>query len=65
MEGDVDKLVLDELGLAISLGYLEEKQVISSLERRSGYTDVILTGPSIPPPLLKMADQVTELRNSF
>ncbi len=62
LKGDLDQVVLDEIGLAIALGYLTEKDFISTLEKRSKKIDVILTGPSIPPGVMKMADQVTELR---
>jgi cob(I)alamin adenosyltransferase len=58
----VDLLVLDELGLAIELGYLPAAEVIATLEQRPSHLDVILTGPSIPADLLAMADQVTQLR---
>jgi cob(I)alamin adenosyltransferase len=58
----VDLLVLDELGLAIELGYIGARDVISTLEQRPAHLDVILTGPSIPLELLAMADQVTQLR---
>ena len=63
--GDLDQLVLDELGLAIALGYLDEKEVRDSLEARPGSMDVIITGPSIPESLMGLADQVTELRRGF
>lgn len=63
--GDLDQLVLDELGLAIALGYLEEAEVRDSLEARPGSMDVIITGPSIPESLMGLADQVTELRRGF
>ena len=60
--GHVDLLVLDELGLAMDLGYLPMDGVMATLEQRPAHLDVILTGPSIPAPLMAMADQVTELR---
>lgn len=60
--GSLDLLVLDELGLAMELGYLESMEVISTLEQRPAHLDVILTGPSMPPALLAMADQLTQLR---
>jgi len=60
----IQKLVLDEIGLAIQLGLLEEEELISTLEDRLSSIDVILTGPSIPPKVIAMADQVTELRCS-
>ena len=62
---DLDQLVLDELGLAIALGYLDEAEVRDSLDARPGSMDVIITGPSIPESLMGLADQVTELRRGF
>ena len=61
-DGSVDLMVLDELGLAIELGYLPAGEVIACLERRPAHLDVILTGPAMPAALMAMADQVTELR---
>ena len=61
LEGSVDLLVLDELGLAVELGYLPAAEVTSALERRPAHLDVILTGPAMPPALMAMADQVTQL----
>ena len=63
--GHVDLLVLDELGLAADLGYLPMAEVMTALEQRPAHLDVILTGPSIPAPLMAMADQVTELRRGL
>ncbi len=62
LKGDLDLLVLDELGLAIALGYLSAEAVIEALEQRPAHLDVILTGPSMPASLMAMADQVTQLR---
>jgi cob(I)alamin adenosyltransferase len=65
LAGQLDQLVLDELGLAVELGYLEESEVLAALEQRPSHLDVILTGPSMPGSLLAMADQVTQLRRGF
>ena len=65
LSGQLDQLVLDELGLAVELGYLAEAEVVSALEQRPSNLDVILTGPSMPTALLAMADQVTQLRRGF
>ena len=65
LAGQLDQLVLDELGLAVELGYLEEAEVLAALEQRPSHLDVILTGPSMPSSLLAMADQVTQLRRGF
>lgn len=60
--GSADLMVLDELGLAIELGYLDQGEVTATLERRAPHLDVILTGPAMPASLMAMADQVTQLR---
>jgi len=62
LEGDADLVVLDELGLAVSYGLVDEQEVVNTLLDRPGRLEVILTGPSIPERLLAMADQVTQLR---
>jgi cob(I)alamin adenosyltransferase len=65
LEGTLDQLVLDEIGLAIELGYLSHEDVLSVLEQRPSAMDVIVTGPAIPAEMIEMADQVTELRRGF
>ena len=65
IQGDLDQLVLDELGLAVAFGYLDEADVIAALEQRPASMDVIITGPAIPAGVVEMADQVTELRRGF
>ncbi len=62
IEKKLDKIVLDEIGMAISLGFIEENDLISMINNRPTFTDIILTGPSIPPKIMEMADQITELR---
>ena len=56
--------MLDELGLAVELGYLTANEVTDTLERRPLHLDVILTGPSMPPAVIAMADQITQLRRA-
>jgi cob(I)alamin adenosyltransferase len=63
--GHVDLIVLDELGLAVDLGWLAAEEVRDSLEQRPPHLDVILTGPAMPSALVAMADQVTELRRGL
>ncbi len=63
-EKNLDKIVLDEIGMAINLGFIEENDLISMINDRPSSTDIILTGPSIPPKVIEMADQITELRSN-
>ena len=65
LAGEVDLMVLDELGLAVELGWLDGEEVCRTLEQRPLHLDVILTGPAMPPALLAMADQLTELRRGL
>jgi len=65
LAGELDQLVLDELGLAVELGYLPAPEVMATLEKRPSHVDVILTGPAMPASLMAMADQVTQLRRGF
>tara|TARA_B100000579_G_scaffold143090_1_gene116166 strand:+ start:38 stop:649 length:612 start_codon:yes stop_codon:yes gene_type:complete len=62
IENNLDKIVLDEIGMAINLGFIEESDLISMINNRPSFTDIIITGPSIPLKVIEMADQITELR---
>lgn len=64
-EGRYDAVVLDELSLAIAYGVISEVEVLQVLGDRPRHIEVTLTGQQMPPALLQMADQVTELRNVF
>ena len=64
VEKKLDKIVLDEIGIAISLGFIEENDLISMINNCPSFTDIILTGPSIPPKVMEMANQITELRSN-
>ncbi|MEY3757433.1 MAG: hypothetical protein RLZZ263_587 [Cyanobacteriota bacterium] len=65
VSGAVDLMVLDELGLAVELGYLEPDEVLHALQHRPAHLDVILTGPAMGPALMALADQVTQLRRGL
>ncbi|MCP9927360.1 cob(I)yrinic acid a,c-diamide adenosyltransferase [Cyanobium sp. CH-040] len=62
LSATVDLMVLDELGLAIDLGFIAADEVLAALEQRPAPMDVILTGPAMAPELMALADQVTQLR---
>jgi len=64
LKGKYELIVLDELSLAINFGIISETEVLEFLEKRPGPIDIILTGPDMPPAILAVADQITELRRS-
>ena len=54
-------VVLDEVNVALKLGYLGLDQVLEGLDLRPPLTHVALTGRGAPPGLIERADLVTEL----
>lgn len=65
LQGKYALVVLDELSLAIKLGLIPQNEVLTLLENRPAHIDIILTGPEMPPALLEVADQITEIRRSY
>lgn len=62
LSGALDLMVLDELGLALEFGLLEEDNVLNALRKRPASLDLTLIGSAIPNTILDMANQVTRLR---
>ena len=54
-------LILDEVNVALSMELIEEKDVLSLLEKRNG-SHVILTGRNASKNIIKIADLVTEMK---
>ena len=59
--GSFDLVVLDEINVVMSYGYLPASAVVECLETRAARTHVILTGRGAPPELTAYADLVTEM----
>ena len=62
LSGALDLMVLDELGLALEFGLLEEENVLKVLRQRPGALDLTLIGSAMSEAILDMANQVTRLR---
>ena len=54
-------VILDEINIAIKLGYLSVKEVIQGIRRRPNLTHVVLTGRGAKNELIEIADLVTEM----
>ena len=54
-------IILDEINVAMQLGYLDPKNVIEILEQKPEHKEIILTGRGAPEELKKCADLVTEM----
>ena len=54
-------VLLDEVNIALKLGYLDVATVIAGLEQKPADSHVILTGRGAPAELIAIADLVTEM----
>ncbi|EKQ68114.1 cob(I)alamin adenosyltransferase [Leptolyngbyaceae cyanobacterium JSC-12] len=58
---DIKLTLLDEINVALKLGYLTPEQVLTGLQQKPATSHVILTGRGAPPALINYADLVTEM----
>jgi len=58
---DFKLVLLDEINVALKLGYLNVETVLAGLEQKPEASHVILTGRGAPPALIERADLVTEM----
>lgn len=56
-------VVLDEINIALKLGYLDTQQVLAALRARPSMQHVVLTGRGASPEIVDFADTVTEMRD--
>lgn len=54
-------VLLDEVNVALKLGYLKSQQILEGLDQKPEETHVILTGRGAPSELIERADLVTEM----
>lgn len=54
-------VLLDEINIALKLGYLDVQTIIQGLEQKPADSHVILTGRGAPAELIAIADLVTEM----
>jgi cob(I)alamin adenosyltransferase len=59
---EIRLVLLDEINIALKLGYLSIEQVLTGLANKPEASHVILTGRGAPPELVERADLVTEMK---
>ncbi len=59
---DYQLVLLDEVNIALKLGYLNINDVVSTLAEKPESNHVILTGRGAKPELIEVADLVTEMK---
>lgn len=62
MDGKHDLVILDEINVAISLGFLNVELVMSMLGNKPENVELVLTGRDVPEEIAEMADLVTEMK---
>jgi len=60
--GIYDMVILDEINVALKLGLLKLKDVVSLIKNTTKKTELVLTGRYAHPKILKIADLVSEVR---
>jgi cob(I)alamin adenosyltransferase len=58
---DFKLVLLDEINIALKMGYLQVEEVLAGLAQKPSDKHVILTGRGAPPALIERADLVTEM----
>ena len=58
---DFRLVLLDEINVALKLGYLDVQEVLTGLTQKPAQSHVILTGRGAPASLIERADLVTEM----
>lgn len=61
-EGRYDILILDEINISLSQGFLKEEEVLEILDRKPEDLELILTGREAAPKIIEKADLVSEIQ---
>ncbi|MBN2142178.1 cob(I)yrinic acid a,c-diamide adenosyltransferase [Candidatus Woesearchaeota archaeon] len=61
--GQYDMLVIDELGPALSAGWISEEEASELIKNKPEKLELVLTGRGFPQDILKLGDYVSEIRN--
>lgn len=63
LSGKYDIVIADELNNAVAMGLCDPASVVSLVESRPRHVELVITGRSAHPSLIRLADLVTEMRN--
>ena len=62
MDEHYDLVILDEINVAVSLGFLNVELVLNLLANKPESVELVLTGRNVPDEIVEMADLVTEMK---
>ncbi|NLO89706.1 MAG: cob(I)yrinic acid a,c-diamide adenosyltransferase [Clostridia bacterium] len=61
-KGELDMLILDEICVAVELGFVEEKELLDIIKAKPAHMEIIITGRNAPKAVVENAHLVTEMR---
>lgn len=61
-EKDYHLIVLDELNIAMSIGYIPVEEVVKAVQNKPEKLNIIITGRNAPQEIIDAADTVSEMR---
>ena len=62
MSGDYDVVILDELTIPVSMGLLDEDEVVALMDGKPEGTELVITGRGATEKMIGHADLVTEMK---
>jgi cob(I)alamin adenosyltransferase len=60
--GKYNMVILDEINVALDFKLIDLQDILALIKNKPANLDLILTGRYAPPPVIKLADTVTELK---
>ena len=61
-ENNYDLLILDEMNIVLREGYINDKEILSLLEKKPNKLEIVFTGRGAPQSLIDAADLVSQVR---
>jgi len=61
-KGQLDMLILDEICVAVELGFVEEKELLDIIKEKPSHMEIIITGRNATKAVVENAHLVTEMR---
>ncbi len=60
--GEYDMVILDEVNVAVSLGFVKKEELIRLIKNKYERTELIITGRGAPKEIIRLADYATEFK---
>jgi len=61
-EGEYDVVILDELTIPVSMGLIDEEDVLDLISEKPGHVELVITGRNATEKMIEAADLVSEIK---